>query len=211
MKIIILVLSYNDDGLYTEMCEAQKKTWDSVEVENIKTYYYFGNGDEDKIIGNTIITTIKEGIPNCGYKTIKCFELIKDLDFDFVFRTNSSSYVDKEMLMELVKTKNKTKHYSGVIGNSDGVTFASGSGYLISKDVMLKLIENKYLTNNSLIDDVSFAEVLSKLEIYPESNQRYDVVGDCAPSNYFHYRLYSSNRYNDINNMYKIFELKKIK
>jgi len=43
MKILILVLSLNDGGIYSKFYDTQKKTWDSIEHDNIETYYYFGN------------------------------------------------------------------------------------------------------------------------------------------------------------------------
>lgn len=208
MKIIILVLSYDDNDIYSKLYETQKKTWDSLSVDGVDTYYYFGNGDEDKIIGNTIITTIPEDLFNCGYKTIKAFELIQNLDFDFIFRTNSSSYVDKQRLLDYSLSLNNTNHYSGVIGFDSGVSFASGCGYFLSKDIMLKIIENKNNVNHSLNDDVSFGKILNDNNIFPQSNPRVDVNGNDISPDYFHYRVKSYDRNNDILKMFNIFELK---
>ena len=42
MKILIIVLSYNDNGgPYSKFYETQKKTWDSVIVDNVETFYLF--------------------------------------------------------------------------------------------------------------------------------------------------------------------------
>lgn len=212
MKILILVLSLKDEnGIYSKFYETQKKTWDSINVEGVETYYFFGNQNKNKFIGNDIFLNVNESLYNCGHKTLLAFDLIKNLDFDFVFRTNSSSYVDKQILKDFLKSKKPTNHYSGVIGTHAVVNFASGCGYVISKDVLLKVLENKNNWNHSLIDDVSLAVLLNNIKIYPESNPRFDVIDiKNIPTNFFHYRLMTpGNRNNDINNMYKIFELKK--
>ena len=51
MKILIIVLSHNDNGgVYSKFYEAQKNTWDSLNVDGINTYYLFGNHDKNEII-----------------------------------------------------------------------------------------------------------------------------------------------------------------
>ena len=206
MKIIILVLSQNDEGgIYSLFNKAQKETWDLEKVDGVITFYYYGNSNENKIIDKNIFTSVNEELYNCGHKTINAFEQIKSFDFDFLFRTNSSSYVDKQLLKEYLSNKPTTKYYSGVIGNHNGFNFASGSGYVITKDLVLQIIKDKTEINHSLIDDVSFAELLKKKSILPSPNPRYDVIGDeLIPENYFHYRLKTENRLCDIINMYKI-------
>jgi hypothetical protein len=209
MKIIILVLSQNDGGIYSKFTQTQKETWDIDVVEGVDTFYFFGNEKIDLIQGNSIFTTINEGLYSCGLKTVRAFELIKNFDFDFVFRTNASSYVDKFLLKDFLLKKNNVNHYSGVIGNHQGINFASGSGFVISKDVLNLILEFKHELNHSYIDDVSFAELLLRKKITPTLNERYDVVNDnLIPENFFHYRLKTANRYFDINNMYKIKNLK---
>lgn len=204
MKILILVLSFDDNNLYTKFYEAQKNTWDSDKIDDVDTFYYFGNHSKDEIIGDKIFVNTGEGVPNCGYKTIKAFELIKNLDFDFVFRTNATSYIDKKMLLEFIKTKPKDRFYSGYIGFYEGIKFASGSGYFISKDIIDIILNFKNDWNHDLIDDVALSKVLLKNNIIPTNNIRYDVTTKQIPMNFFHYRLKTDNREFDIENMYLI-------
>jgi hypothetical protein len=209
MKILILVLSYEDNGIYNEFLKTQKYTWDSFNVDGIETFYYFGNSDKCYIKGNHIYTDVKESLMNCTKKTIKCFESIKDFEFDYIFRTNSSSYVDKNLLKNFILDKPKTKFYSGIIGNFLNQKFCSGSGYFLSKDLVLFLIENQNKLNNDLIDDVSISKVLEMLNVELVNSERFDVYdSNNINPNYFHYRLKTQNRIYDINNMKKIMELK---
>jgi len=148
MKILIIVLSHNDGGIYSLFYESQKKTWDSVVVDDVETYYLFGNHHCDEIVNKEILVNVSEsGINNCGYKTLKSFILTKNIKYDYIFRTNSSSYVDKKMLLEYIKDKPIEKYYSGVIGFHGGIKFSSGSGYFISRDLVNLIMLIKYLKN----------------------------------------------------------------
>ena len=57
MKVLFLVLSMNDGKYYSDFFETQKQTWDSFEIDDFKTFYYFGNCSENKIVGNGGIAT----------------------------------------------------------------------------------------------------------------------------------------------------------
>jgi len=208
MKVLILVLSNYDSGLYNRFLEAQESTWDSIEEENVKTFFYYGNRQNDEIIGNHIHLKIDETLHNCGPKTIKCFEQIINLEFDFVFRTNSSSYVDKKLLVKYLKDKPKKKYYSGVIGNHLGIPFCSGSGFFLSKDLVKLLVTNQNLLDYTYIDDVAIAKLLNSFNIELSQSERFDVIDDNIPTNFFHYRLKTENRNEDINRMKKIFNSK---
>jgi hypothetical protein len=207
VNILILVLSCHDNGIYSKFFETQKNTWDSINVEGIETFYFFGDHDKDEIIDNRILINLKEttkiesdgnlSVTNSGLKTLKSFEMIKNMDFDYVFRTNSSSYVDKKLLIDFINNKPKTKYYSGFIGNHGKITFASGSGFFLSKDLINLLIENKNRWDHSLIDDVSIAGLLKEFGVSPENNPRYDVYNENIPLDYFHYRIKTRNRNDD--------------
>jgi hypothetical protein len=213
MKILIMVLSYDDSNIYTKFYETQKKTWDSVSINNVETYYYFGNKNENRIIGKDIHTIVPESLVNCGPKTIESFKLIHNKNFDFVFRTNSSSYVDKELLKIYLENKAKSNFYSGIIGNYFGTPFCSGSGFILSKDLVNILIENEKNLDYNLIDDVCFGKFFSDLGVIPSNSQRFDIIDmttEIEP-NFFHYRLKTHDRINDINNMEKIHNQKILK
>lgn len=214
MKILIIVLSHNDSNIYSEFYKSQKETWDSVEVPDVKTLYLFGNHDCDEIIDDKIMVDVPEVVENnliinCGYKTIKSFLLTKDLDYDYIFRTNSSSYIDKNLLLDFVSDKPKTNYYSGLIGYHGNITFASGSGFFISRDLVDYVIQNSTEWNHNLIDDVAIASLLSSYGIKPYLNERIDILEDHnIPNHYFHYRLKTGNRRDDIRRMYLIHNIK---
>lgn len=193
MRILILVLSYQDNSFYTKMCETQRETWDSEEIEDITTFYYFGNCNDNMIIDNNILLSIDEELLNCGHKTIKCLEMIKNLDFDYIVRTNSSSYIDKKLLKNFLIDKPKTNYYAGVVGNHEGIKFSSGSCYILSKDLVGVILENQDKWNHNYIDDVSLSILLSDNGVKPCSAPRFDIEPmtdiKSIPKDYYHYRV----------------------
>jgi hypothetical protein len=212
MKILIVVLSYFDNGIYTKFYESQNESWNSVHVEGVDTFFLVGNNDKDEIEENLIKTKVKESIFHCGHKTIKAFELLENYEYDYIFRTNSSSYVDKQMLKDYLEDKPRTNFYSGIIGNYNGISFASGSGFAISKDVVNLVLQKKEKWNHNFIDDVSLGLLLREFNVFPTLALRLDVqnVDNETPMNYYHYRIKTSNRENDCQYMKSIFELKKL-
>lgn len=56
MKILILVLSYDDNGgTYSKFYESQKNTWNTVEIGGVSTLFYFGNAKETLIENDNLI------------------------------------------------------------------------------------------------------------------------------------------------------------
>lgn len=222
MKILILVLSKEDGSVYSSFKKTQKETWDSIELENVKTLYYIGDSNTNELIGNEVYTDVKESLFNCGKKFLRCLEIIKDscFDFDFIFRTNSSSYIDKKIIYEFllnnVTSLNFDSYYAGVNGNFNNIRFASGSGFFMSKKNVNLILDNKNSFNHSLIDDVAIGEIMQKNGINVQQTNRFDIVDDNIinidfnniPVDYFHYRFKTYNRNNDINNMRLIHKLK---
>ena len=160
MKLIILVLSYDDDEIYSKFHKSQMETWDSINIGNVSTYYYFGNHECDEICGNKILTSISESVENCGYKLLNSLELIKNLEYDFIFRTNSSSYVDKSILYDKLSKINDLNYYAGINGYFRNVSFASGSGFVMTKNLVNLILENKSNFDHGFIDTL-------KIKPYP--------------------------------------------
>ncbi len=212
MKILIVVLSYFDNSIYTKFYESQNESWNSVHVEGVDTFFLIGNSSKDEIVGNLIKTNVGESLYNCGHKTIRAFELLKDYDYDYIFRTNSSSYIDKQMLKDYLLDKPRNNFYSGVIGNYNNILYASGSGLAISKDAVDLVLQKKDRWNHNYIDDISLGLLLGEFNVLPTLAPRLDIqkVDNETPMDYYHYRIKTSNRLNDCQYMKTIFEFKKL-
>jgi hypothetical protein len=186
MKILILVLSTVDDI----QIEIIKKTWASYRLPEIDIYFYYGKNDL-KNTNNNIYLDVIEKYENMGYKTLKMFEYIKDFEFDYIFRTNTSSYINQEKLLEFIKDKPSDDFYCGIIGFSD-IKFCSGCGYFLSKNIIKKILNSKKDWDHKLVDDNALGKILNSLQIYPiDVAKRLDIWINEIP----YYVKYSTNRY----------------
>jgi hypothetical protein len=214
MKILISVLTYLDDDIYSKFYEVQNKTWDSLDVDNVETFYYVGNGDKKEVLGKLVINDLPELVENEGYKFINFLTQTFDKEYDYVYHTNSSSYVDKELLYEWLLDKPRDNFYSGVIGNWGGYNFASGCGFTLSKDLVKLILDNQDMWSHGDVDDATLGVMMNHLgkTVYPAP--RFDITTTkitTIPTNYFHYRCKTIDRNFDIESMIKIFDLKKSK
>lgn len=129
-------------------------------------------------------------IPGILHKTVEALSYFLSVDssYSYVWRTNLSSVLDFAGLERYLGTISSTKAlsvgttslYSGYVGlgslnngskvNPDSLSsfFASGAGFLMSRDVALYLIENKEFLRWDLIDDVAIGALLEpKFGIVP--------------------------------------------
>lgn len=129
-------------------------------------------------------------IPGILHKTVEALSYFLSVDssYSYVWRTNLSSVLDFAGLERYLGTISSSKAlsvgttslYSGYVGlgslnngskvNPDSLSsfFASGAGFLMSRDVALYLIENKEFLRWDLIDDVAIGALLEpKFGIVP--------------------------------------------
>lgn len=118
MRVLILVLSSHIPP-YDRLYEAQRRTWDSATVEGVETQYYFCESwDTYGPLKTALDTALR-------------------LPWVHLFRTNSSSYIDKYLLREYAATMPSTGCYAGGEGHCRGYRYASGCGCLMSRDAVL--------------------------------------------------------------------------
>lgn len=81
--------------------------------------------------------------------------------YDFIWRTNLSSVLDFRGLHTYISgLQSSVGFYGGYIGKASSYFFASGAGFLMSRDVASYLVTNKHLLRWDLIDDVAIGALL---------------------------------------------------
>ena len=138
-----------------------------------------------------------------GIKTLEAFEAsMKNFDFDYIYRTNVSSYIDLDGLNDFLRDKPKASFYAGVIGSYQGISFASGSGYFISRDLVEKVIQKKDSWDHNYIDDVSLGKLLTnEMKIPIQKVERVDLNSEILDimeiknieKSIFHFRCKAEN------------------
>lgn len=127
-------------------------------------------------VGDRIETTVPETYLNTNPKTVAGFRhLLATQDFDFVFRTNSSSYVNLPMLQEFVQSIPTERFYGGFIGESGGVRFASGACTLMSRDLVQHVVTDPEW-EFGIIDDVAMGRSMMRAGVAVQPVKRIDVL-----------------------------------
>lgn len=218
MKILILVLSYNSPP-FDVLMRTQQSSWDSVEVEGIKTVYYHGGCDPENILTDRFAELVSDG-PSWLQMAFKCTDAYyymsskfkKALEWvdlesvDYIFRTNSSSYVNKKALVEFAKTLPKEKLYAGwEINGNEGFNIISGAGFFLSRDTAKILMDN-IDPSFEKEEDYYCAKILHEHGIkIIDDKSRYDVneFHPYIPTDLYHYRFKGphGNRLIDAHNM----------
>lgn len=111
-------------------------------------------------------------IPGILHKTVEALSyfLSTDSTYTHVWRTNLSSVLDFVGLQKYLETIPSTNFYGGYVGKAvnENIFFASGAGFLMSRDVAEYLVANKASLRYDLIDDVAIGALLEpKFGIVP--------------------------------------------
>ena len=180
MKIIILVLSSNSP-VHLLNRFFQKSTWAKNKYDNVQIIHYLARNKKTKFKNNNLYLNTSKNFVDIGEKTYNAFEWCNThLDFDFLFRTNSSSYVDVKNLVEFVNQNSKNIKYSGSEATAflreSNYRFASGSGYFVSKETIKNIVFNKDLWDFSLPDDVGLGNLLDKLGVKNSTFKKNEIV-----------------------------------
>jgi hypothetical protein len=217
---VILVVIANDTNDY--YCEMMKNYWipfiNYIKQHklSIKVFLLFGQQlkniqiDSDDII----ITNTGEGyIPQILKKTIFAFEYIyNNFDFKHLIRTNLSSFLRSDKILELSNNLESYDVYTGVSGKG----FVSGAAFWLSKNTILHLLENKQKLNFNLTDDCAIYKILYSKFYKKSITVRQDFTDYVILKNSnkhilhkynsYHIRIKSNNRHNDAMIMKFFFE-----
>lgn len=183
MRLLILAI-YHETEYYKEMLNVQQ-----IYIQTIKNIYknidYFfislNPNQEDKIIinydTNMIYVKGEECLLNITYKTIEAIKFMMNLNYyDYIIRTNISTIININNLVNFLSEMPKTNVYSGGISmslrwydtpagiNSDTyekynlyrINYFQGTGIIFSNDVITNIINNENNIIHEIVDDVSF-------------------------------------------------------
>lgn len=176
MKVLILVQSI-EEGRYPELIKAQKETWDSVKHPQVETIFYTPHAEKSGLEGNTLY--IKDPIDrdNMFIHFVRaCIQLLKH-DWDYIFKTDNSTYVCKEELVKILETKPRIKFYGGQRhpygdkGLEDVKGFLWGEGIALSRDLIIKLIDIYAINPRNKLgpDDIIIGRLFTDRFIWDET------------------------------------------
>lgn len=206
IKLLVLVIASDQFPIYQEL----QKKWRSYmhyNPQQVKVYFLKGNPTLENMIefnddviwakANEGWSPYSAGIIN---KTILSLEALLPVidNFDYILRTNLSSFYIFPRLLDFLGTLPQTRCYCGP-SIWAGSFVASGCGFIISPDVARFLVNNKheFLDHTTPEDDVLIGNFLQRNGIQHIDQNRTDItainlwneIKEKIPSTAFHFRL----------------------
>lgn len=208
IKILVLVIASDNFSIYC----ALEQIWQSyMHLDPAHVEAYFLKGDPNmsvdaEIRGDVIWCKTEENlIPGILNKTILAMEamLPRLSDFDFVIRTNLSSFYVFPRLLSFLDLLTPPDCFYASCLSSKGIIFGSGAGIILSIDLMKHIVDNKSkLLNQTARDDMilgSFMLKQSKKNIISASRMDFMTMEawmkdkDSIPDYIYHFRCKNEN------------------
>jgi hypothetical protein len=192
MKVLVLIISSDNDPVYAQ----HREIW--LQYMNLnpqfECYFYQYHDGPQKIENNTFWLNGVESYDKIIVKTIDAFDFFMKRDnYDFIVRTNLSSVWNFPLLIDYLNTLPKEKVYSGVIGQCGTIPFCSGSGFIMTPDIVKLLIEKRDIAESvKIMDDVDIGYTMLKLNIPFTLNSRNDSC--IFQPTIYHYRCKRGDR-----------------
>lgn len=169
-RVLISVISCQD-AVYAPMIETSLRTWDSIEVEGCETIFYCGlpqKQNTDKIV----YFNVRESLHSMGFKDLEFFEYaLQNKEWDYMARVNSSCFVDKKELIKYVQTLPEKEVFEGLKVAVEPPWMFGGGQFIMSRDVVQAILDNKKLWNHNLMEDMAMSYVINEIGIpYRQGN-----------------------------------------
>jgi hypothetical protein len=209
MRILVLILASDGNPEYVQFQELWRMYTKS--HPNIDCLFYKGNPSMEKaaeLIGDTVYVKIEDTLDTVYDKLMMTLRFLEPSlhKYDFMYRTNLSSFVDFEKYYHFSLLLPTTNVCAAVIGHHEGIVFPSGAGFTLSIDLVRRLIQENH--PNFYLDDVTIGKAMSTWGIQYIRTNRIDYKGNGiwtfehqpSPNELiFHYRVKTENRDEDCN------------
>lgn len=180
-KVLLFIIASNDQPVYTELETIWRMYMHSM-PHTIESYFLKDNPylSTDYVIENDVVyckteQTIRPGILNKTLTAIEAFLPRIMSEFDYVIRTNLSSFYNFQLLINYLYSLPSQRCYSGSPSYEN--PFASGSGFILSPDLAQLLISHKHeLYNHDAYDDVAIGTFMTTHSIKRIRHDRRDIL-----------------------------------
>lgn len=176
-NILNLILFSNENCFYREyylkIVELQKEYMKSYKSNNNITFYFYCYKEdlqEEYMIEDDVIYIkgAETYVPGILEKTIKAFEITKNMEYDFLLRSNISTVIDYSKLDDILYKIPDDVIYAGGscrlltwldpdygIHKVYNIPFILGTSIILKREGVHKLINNKNVLSETIIDDVA--------------------------------------------------------
>jgi hypothetical protein len=206
LKVLVLIIASDQYPLYTELQE-HWRSYMHYDPEHVEAYFIKGDVNLDcpyKIENDIIWSRTDEGWPpqSAGIinKTIYSLEAMQPRlhEFDYVLRTNLSSFYN---FPNLLKALENLPRKNCLFASTFAEGYISGSGFIMSTDVVQKLIKGKKkFIDRKEFDDVLIGQYLKRKKVPIITHSRVDLLtfndwlNVDIPEDAFHFRIKMEDR-----------------
>jgi len=167
-------------GLAFWLVAAASKLLHKLHQPNLRSKFLRGTAAHYKLhaleTADRITIQIPDFYGNVGAKTIGAMRhVLKHYAFDYLFRTNTSSYVHLPLLRKFIQTLPETGYYGGLLGQYQNMPFVGGAGILLSRDLIEFAAYDKHW-DWDLMDDLAIARSMARAGVSPRPFTRIDVL-----------------------------------
>lgn len=199
-KIIFLIISSTNDEYYINMKKIQQEY---LKLYSDKIKYFFIESvpnmveEIEEIEDHIFIKDTESIIPGIYNKTIKSMNYVcQKYHFDFIIRTNLSSFWNLPNILNLLETKPT----SGYAGGYNVQGFITGTGIILSNDIASMLCNN--ILPIHMHDDVLISHILSTHNIQLNNITEYKwgfmIPRICELADNCRFTETNEDNYNDI-------------
>lgn len=166
MKTVLIYVLGANMHPYPMLMLCSMATWDSVQPDGTQTYYYtspvsFNNARIKQF-------NVPEGYHMMGHKNLVAYDwALKNLQWDYMARVNASTYVRKKALVAYCQSIPETGLIRGVVAGdpANGGFMWGGANYLMSRDVVQKLVDHRSQWDHSIMEDMAVSKLAMSLGI----------------------------------------------
>jgi hypothetical protein len=225
-KLLVLIIASDNHPAFLELQEIWR-SYMHLDPEHVKAYFIKGDPDLKKpslIKGDILYTKGLDSYqPGILKKTVLSLEALSDKleAYDYVLRTNLSSFYDFPKLLKTLDTLPKEKCYAAVARLPSynvppdllSIPFGWGAGFLLSTDLAQLMVNQKeelFTRGNDAPDDVLIGAFFHRrnVPILPaacfsfQTLQEWHEQKDLIPKEVFHYRAKSHYNYRKLDDPY---------
>lgn len=154
---------------YPALNQASIATWDSVQVDGIKTIFYRGNTQPHPSNPKIITVNAPESLYDMGRRNLLAFDwALKNESWDYMARVNASCYVRKKPLLDYCQTLPEKGLFQGVMMRREPPQTSflwGGAQYIITRDVIQALVDHKDQWNHTVMEDQAMSWLVRDLGI----------------------------------------------
>ncbi len=164
MNVLILVMSARRSP-WDSLMDTQMETWDSEEHPQTQTLYYVGKKCDLRPYDPRVFYSplLSEDLGDVAARTIEAFEKSLDIEWQYMARVHSSTYVHKRNLVKFCHALPNHQVVCGVETEGEDPFIWGGCHYIFSRDVIFQFVDNKSRWNTLVMEDHSISEMVKYL------------------------------------------------